>query len=71
MKDDPVKEKYKFSDDMSVGYRVMSELIGGVLVGFGIGYGIDYLIETKPLFMIIMSIVGFISAVVNVARMNK
>lgn len=65
------KKQYKISDDMSVGYKVLSEFIGGIGVGFGIGYGLDTYFQTKPVFIIIMVIVGFISAIVNVARTTK
>lgn len=44
--------------DMSFGMRVGVELFAGILVGSGIGYGIDYFAHTLPLFLIIFMIVG-------------
>ncbi|WP_409020184.1 AtpZ/AtpI family protein [Brevundimonas vesicularis] len=33
---------------VSQAYRIIAELIGGVLIGLGVGFGIDYLFDTAP-----------------------
>ncbi|AWD22612.1 AtpZ/AtpI family protein [Pseudogemmobacter blasticus] len=46
-----------------VAYRMVIELATGILFGVGIGYGLDVLIGTLPLFLAIFSLVGFAAGV--------
>ncbi|MFZ1467936.1 MAG: AtpZ/AtpI family protein [Paracoccaceae bacterium] len=46
-----------------VAYRMVIELATGILLGVGIGYGLDVLIGTLPLFLAIFSMVGFAAGV--------
>ncbi|MAL87706.1 MULTISPECIES: AtpZ/AtpI family protein [unclassified Brevundimonas] len=41
------------------GYRIMAEMIGGVLVGLGIGWGFDLFVGTAPWGMIVGTLSGF------------
>jgi ATP synthase protein I len=52
----------------SKGYRLASEFVAGVLVGGLIGYGLDYLFGTLPLFLIILLLFGFGAGIVNMSR---
>lgn len=49
-------------------WRMVIELVSGLLLGFGIGYGIDVLAGTTPLFMIIFIGLGFVAGVKTVIR---
>jgi ATP synthase protein I len=40
-------------------YRLMAELIGGVLVGLGLGAGFDFLVKSAPWGMIVGVLTGF------------
>lgn len=40
-------------------YRIIIEMASGVVVGAAIGYGLDRLFGTLPLFLAIMSLAGF------------
>ena len=42
---------------------VSSELIGYVAVGFGLGWFLDRLADTKPVFTAILTIVGLVGAI--------
>ena len=53
---------------MALGFRLSSELVAGVLVGAGIGWGIDRLLSTSPLGLIVFLLLGFVAGVVNVVR---
>ena len=57
------------------GWRMVIELVVGMLIGFGIGLGLDIFLNTKPLFLIIFTLFGFIAGVktmLNTAKtMNK
>lgn len=46
-----------------VAYRMVIELATGILVGVGIGYGLDVLVGTLPLFLSVFSLVGFAAGV--------
>ncbi|WP_225026803.1 AtpZ/AtpI family protein [Xinfangfangia pollutisoli] len=46
-----------------VAWRMVIELATGIVFGVGIGYGLDVLIGTLPLFLAIFSLVGFAAGV--------
>jgi ATP synthase protein I len=45
------------------GWRMVTELVVGLLLGFGIGYGLDSLFGTMPIFLIVMTLFGFAGGV--------
>ena len=51
-----------------IAMRLSSEFISAILVGAAIGYGIDWLIGTKPWAMIVFLLLGFVAGVMNVLR---
>jgi ATP synthase protein I len=53
---------------MALGFRLSSELIAGVVVGAGIGWGFDRLLSTSPFGFIVFLLLGFVAGVVNVVR---
>src|ERR1700682_1584651 len=53
---------------MAVGFRLSSELVAGVAVGAGIGWGFDRLLSTSPFGFIVFLLLGFVAGVVNVVR---
>jgi ATP synthase protein I len=59
---------YQGASDYSKGYKLASEFVGGVLVGGAIGYGIDYVAGTLPLFLIIFLLLGFGAGILNMSR---
>ena len=44
-------------------WRMVIELVGGLAIGFGLGYGLDVFFETLPIFMIIFTLLGFVAGV--------
>jgi ATP synthase protein I len=46
-----------------VAWRMVIELVTGMLLGVGIGYGLDVLFGTLPVFLIIFSLLGFAAGV--------
>ena len=46
-----------------IAWRMVIELCSGLLVGFGIGYGLDYLFGTMPIFLMILTLLGFVAGV--------
>ena len=60
--------QYQGATDYSKGMRLASEFVGGVLVGALVGYGLDYVFHTLPLFLIVFLLVGFVAGIVNMSR---
>jgi len=50
------------------GFRLSSELVGGVLVGAGLGWALDRVLGISPWGMIVFLLLGFVAGVVNVVR---
>ena len=60
--------KYQGASDYSKGYRLASEFVAGVLVGGLIGFGLDKLFGTLPLFLIVFLLLGFGAGILNMSR---
>lgn len=56
------------SRGMAYGLRMASELVGAVLVGGLIGYGLDNLLGTLPWFFLFFFVLGLIAGIRNVIR---
>jgi len=52
----------------SLGVKAGSEFIAAVIVGGGIGWGLDYALHTKPAFTIVFFLLGVVSGIWNVIR---
>jgi ATP synthase protein I len=61
-------KQYQGASDYSKGYRLISEFVAGVLVGAAVGFGLDKLFGTLPLFLIIFVLVGFAAGILNMSR---
>ena len=57
-KDSP--KRIKVQND---GWRMVIELVTGMLLGVSLGLGIDYIIGSEPIFLIIFSLLGFMAGV--------
>ena len=57
------------------GWRMIIELVTGMLLGISLGLGIDYMIGSEPIFLIIFSLLGFMAGVktmmATAKKMNK
>ena len=65
-RDKPKPERSQTAKGFSQGevaYRMVIELATGILVGVGIGYGLDVLFGTLPILLAIFSLVGFAAGV--------
>ena len=45
------------------GWRMVIELVTGMLLGIGLGMGLDYLVGSEPVFLIVFSLLGFVAGV--------
>ena len=46
-----------------------THLAAMVIVGFALGFGLDYLIDTAPVFMMIFGILGFVGGILRAIEM--
>jgi ATP synthase protein I len=49
-------------------WRMVIELVAGIVIGFGMGYGLDTLFETKPVFIVLFTLLGFVAGVKTMLR---
>src|SRR5499427_4783538 len=50
------------------GFRLSSELVGGVLLGAAIGWALDRVLGISPWGLIVFLLLGFVAGVMNVVR---
>jgi ATP synthase protein I len=62
------KNAYHGARSVSDGYRLIAELIGGVLGGLGFGWLFDQFVHTRPLGMICGLLIGLGVSVVVIVR---
>jgi ATP synthase protein I len=62
------KSAYQDARSAGDGYRLLAELIGGILGGLGLGWGFDQLVHTSPLGMIAGLLIGLTVSVFVIVR---
>lgn len=65
---DHMEEHYS---QAQLAWRMVIELVAGLLIGFGIGLGLDSLFGTKPIFLILFIFLGFAAGVNVMIRSAK
>ncbi len=66
--EDPGGDRATTASGYARGFRLSSELVGGVLVGAGLGWLIDRLLGISPWGFIVFLLLGFVAGVLNVMR---
>jgi ATP synthase protein I len=72
-----IKKKYKKdkiqTKNNSIGsaFKISTELVAAVFVAIFIGWYIDKWLGTKPIFLIILLLVGIVAGIFNVVRSAK
>jgi ATP synthase protein I len=61
---------------MGIAFRFTAELVSALIVGGGIGWGLDWLfgyfgIHTRPVFLLVMFVLGSAAGIRNVMRAAK
>lgn len=65
---DPPTGDPGFGNTMGAGFRVVTEIVAGVLVGGGLGWLLDRWLGTKPAMMIVLGTLGLLGGFWNVVR---
>jgi ATP synthase protein I len=60
---EPEGRKHYAHEGAAQAWRMIIELVTGMGVGFAIGYGLDTLFGTLPLFLVIFCLLGFAAGV--------
>ena len=60
---DPEPRKAHMHSNAGAAWRMVIELVTGMGVGFAIGYGLDSLFGTLPIFLVIFCLLGFAAGV--------
>jgi ATP synthase protein I len=63
-----VEEHYSMAQQ---GWRMVTELVSGLLIGVGLGYGLDVMFGTLPIFLVIFTLLGFAAGVNVMMRTAK
>ncbi len=49
-------------------WRMVIEMVAGIAIGFGMGYGLDSLFGTIPIFLVLFTLLGFAAGVKTMMR---
>jgi len=75
IKAEKVNEDYNKTNKNFTGFahafKIVSELFANILVGGCIGWTTDYFFNTKPIFLILFLIIGFISGIYTSYKSSK
>lgn len=52
----------------NLAWRMVIELVAGLVIGLGIGYGLDFLLGTRPVFLVLFTLLGFAAGVQTMVR---
>jgi ATP synthase protein I len=65
----PEEERRRSKTEVSgLGWRLVTELLAGMLIGFTVGYGLDSLLGTLPVFLVVFALLGFAAGVRTMLR---
>lgn len=59
----PASKIEEHHSTVQAGWRMVIELVTGLLIGFGIGYGLDRVLGTLPIFLVLFTLLGFAAGV--------
>lgn len=68
---EPEPHMKKDYSQAQLAWRMVVELVAGLLIGFGIGYGLDHLFGTMPLFLVLFIGFGLAAGVKTMLRSAK
>ncbi|PJN96176.1 F0F1 ATP synthase subunit I [Amaricoccus sp. HAR-UPW-R2A-40] len=63
----PSRAGQKFTQS-SIAWRMVTELVAGMILGLGLGWGLDSLFGTRPVFLVIFALLGFAAGIRTMMR---
>lgn len=67
-KDAPKPHQDEHYSQAQHGWRMVIELVSGLLIGFGMGYGLDVLFGTLPIFLVLFTLLGLAAGIKTMMR---
>ena len=67
-KDAPTPHQETHYSQAHLAWRMVIELVAGLLIGFGMGYGLDSLFGTLPIFLVIFTLLGLAAGIKTMMR---
>ena len=69
--DAPTQKMEDHHSQAHLAWRMVIELVSGIVIGLGIGYGLDVLFGTIPIFLVLFVLLGFAAGVRVMLRSVK
>lgn len=66
--DRPKSHQEEHYSQASLAWRMVIELVAGLMLGFGMGYAIDWLLGTMPIFLVIFIFLGLAAGIKTMLR---
>lgn len=67
-KDAPKPHQEEHYSQAQHAWRMVIELVAGLLIGFGMGYGLDHLFGTLPIFLVLFTLLGLAAGIKTMMR---
>lgn len=67
-KDAPAPHQQEHYSQAQLAWRMVIELVAGLLIGFGMGYGLDRLFGTLPIFLVLFTLLGLAAGIKTMLR---
>ncbi|GAB4292441.1 MAG: AtpZ/AtpI family protein [Roseovarius sp.] len=67
-RDAPKPHQEEQFSQAQLAWRMVIELVTGLLIGFGMGYGLDSLLGTMPLFLVVFTLLGLAAGIRTMMR---
>lgn len=67
-KDAPRPHKEEHYSQAQHAWRMVIELVAGLMIGFGMGYGLDTLFGTLPVFLVVFTLLGLAAGIKTMMR---
>ena len=68
IKEQPKPHQEEHYSQAQQAWRMVIELVAGLMIGFGIGYGLDSLFGTIPIFLVLFTFLGLAAGVKTMMR---
>ena len=66
--EEPKRHQDEHYSQLQHAWRMVIELVAGLVIGFGMGFGLDALFGTTPFLMIVFTGLGFVAGVRTMMR---
>lgn len=64
----PTRHQDEHHSQAQIGWRMVTELVAGLGIGFAMGYGLDLVFDTLPWLLIVFTLLGFAAGIRTMMR---